>query len=154
MGVNPPETPIQAEVIFVVEATAANGAYINELKTNYIVPTLEYFNGGPWEEGSGSGSVYSIVSYKSADCHPGLPVATYGPFNSPQNVIETIDKIEFIGGHCESRACVIEALTTVLACLEELRQDVPAHVLLVCCSPPYSAYRGGIAPQGQSNYNI
>lgn len=41
MAVNAPETPIQAEVIFVIEATSANSAYINELKANYIVPTLE-----------------------------------------------------------------------------------------------------------------
>lgn len=41
MVVNAPDSPVQAEVIFVIEATAANGAYIGELKTNYIVPTLE-----------------------------------------------------------------------------------------------------------------
>lgn len=41
MVVNAPDSPVQAEVIFVIEATAANGAYIAELKSNYIVPTLE-----------------------------------------------------------------------------------------------------------------
>jgi len=30
-----------ADVVFVVEGTASNGAYINDLKTNYIIPTLE-----------------------------------------------------------------------------------------------------------------
>lgn len=33
---------IQADVVFVIEGTATNGAYLNEFKTNYIVPTLEY----------------------------------------------------------------------------------------------------------------
>ncbi|XP_068624974.1 mediator of RNA polymerase II transcription subunit 25-like isoform X2 [Battus philenor] len=149
MVVNAPETPIQAEVIFVIEATAANSAYINELKTNYIVPTLEYFHGGALEEGAGCGSVYGIVAYKAADCHPGLPVLTFGPFTCPQNVLETVDKIQYIGGHAESRACVTEALTAALSCFEELgRTDLPMHILLLCCSPPYSAYAGGLVPPG------
>lgn len=32
---------IQADVIFVVESSAMNGAYLNELKANYIIPSLE-----------------------------------------------------------------------------------------------------------------
>ncbi|PZC76525.1 hypothetical protein B5X24_HaOG204490 [Helicoverpa armigera] len=161
MVVNAPDSPVQAEVIFVIEATAANSAYIGELKTNYIVPTLEYFHGGPLEEGGGSGSVYAIVTYKAADCHPGVPVATFGPYTSPQSVVETVDKIQYIGGHAESRACVTEALTAALACFDELaltaalacfdelgRTDIPIHVLLLCCSPPYSAYAGGLVPAG------
>lgn len=35
------EHTLQADVIFVVEGTAVNGAYINDLKTNYIIPSLE-----------------------------------------------------------------------------------------------------------------
>lgn len=34
----------QADVVFLVEGTAINGAYINDMKLNYIVPTLEYFS--------------------------------------------------------------------------------------------------------------
>lgn len=30
-----------ADVVFVIEGTASNGAYINDIKTNYIIPTLE-----------------------------------------------------------------------------------------------------------------
>lgn len=32
---------MQADVIFVIEGTAVNGAYLNDLKTSYIIPTLE-----------------------------------------------------------------------------------------------------------------
>lgn len=32
---------LQADVVFVIEGTAVNGAYINDLKTNYINPSLE-----------------------------------------------------------------------------------------------------------------
>lgn len=30
-----------ADVIFIIEGTAINGAYLNDMKTNYIIPTLE-----------------------------------------------------------------------------------------------------------------
>lgn len=41
MVVCPTDRSIQADIIFVIEATAVNGAYINDLKTNYIIPSLE-----------------------------------------------------------------------------------------------------------------
>lgn len=41
MVTGPPDHGIQADVVFVIEGTATNGAYLNEFKTNYIVPTLE-----------------------------------------------------------------------------------------------------------------
>lgn len=45
VSVGPSEHCLQADVIFIVEATAVNGAYINDLKTNYIIPSLEYVFG-------------------------------------------------------------------------------------------------------------
>lgn len=33
---------VQADVIFLIESTAVNGAYIADLKTNYIIPSLEW----------------------------------------------------------------------------------------------------------------
>lgn len=36
------EHGLQAEIIFVIEGTAVNGAYINDIKTNYIMPSLEW----------------------------------------------------------------------------------------------------------------
>lgn len=41
MVTGPTEHGIQADVIFVIEGTAVNGAYLNDLKTNYLIPTLE-----------------------------------------------------------------------------------------------------------------
>ena len=32
---------VSADVVFVIETTAVNGAYFNDLKSNYIIPTLE-----------------------------------------------------------------------------------------------------------------
>ncbi|GBP34150.1 Mediator of RNA polymerase II transcription subunit 25 [Eumeta japonica] len=106
----------------------------------------------PWwmlEEGGGHGSVYGIVTYQAADSLPGLPVTTYGPFTSPLNVSEAIDKLQFIGGMSESKACLTEALTAALSCFEELgRTEVVRHILLVCCSNPYTAAAGGIITPG------
>lgn len=41
MVTGPTEQGMQADVIFVIEGTAVNGAYLNDLKTSYIIPTLE-----------------------------------------------------------------------------------------------------------------
>lgn len=35
------EHGIQADIVFVIEGTAINGAYLNDLKVNYVIPTLE-----------------------------------------------------------------------------------------------------------------
>ncbi|XP_035674488.1 mediator of RNA polymerase II transcription subunit 25-like [Branchiostoma floridae] len=63
---NPPPAPeqpeptvqqIKADVVFVIEGTANLGAYFNNLKTSYIIPTVEYFNGGPVAETDFGGDV-------------------------------------------------------------------------------------------------
>lgn len=41
---------MQADIMFVIEGTATNGAYLNDLKTNYLIPTLEYFSQGNIED--------------------------------------------------------------------------------------------------------
>lgn len=42
MVVCPAEHGLQADVIFVIEGTAVNGAYLNDIKSNYIIPSLEW----------------------------------------------------------------------------------------------------------------
>lgn len=39
--VGPGDHGLQADIIFVIEGTAINGAYLNDLKSHYVVPTLE-----------------------------------------------------------------------------------------------------------------
>lgn len=38
---NSQEGDILADVIFVIEGTAFNGGYFNDLRNNYIIPTME-----------------------------------------------------------------------------------------------------------------
>ena len=41
MVTGPTEHGIQPDVVFVIEGTAINGAYLNDMKANYLIPTLE-----------------------------------------------------------------------------------------------------------------
>lgn len=41
MVTGPVEHGIQADVVFVIESTASNGAYLHEFLQNYIRPTVE-----------------------------------------------------------------------------------------------------------------
>ncbi|KAJ8922602.1 hypothetical protein NQ315_007633 [Exocentrus adspersus] len=136
------------EVIFVIEGTALNGAYINDIKTNYIIPSLEYFSQGNPDEANyvseNANTVYGIVVYQAADCLPHLSSDSFGPFANPTKLLNTIDKLDLIGGKGESHANVAEGLATALHCFEELQQQkrdssvtVQKHCILICGSPPY-----------------
>lgn len=41
MVVCPAEHGLQADVLFVIEATAVNGAYMHDFKSHYVIPSLE-----------------------------------------------------------------------------------------------------------------
>lgn len=89
-----------ANVIFLIEGTAVNGAYLNEIKQHYIGPTLEYFQGGITDERERDNYVsetnslmYGVVVYKTA-CMPEVSCVTYGPFQTAQKTMSTIEKLE------------------------------------------------------------
>lgn len=91
---------VVANVIFLIEGTAINGAYMPEMRNNYIVPTLEFFSlQGTVDERDMfpvecSKFVYGVVNYKTAQSLPGVTCTTYGPFSNPQRVLNVIDKLE------------------------------------------------------------
>lgn len=91
---------IVANVIFLIEGTAINGAYMPEMRNNYIIPTLEYFSlQGTVDERDMfpvecSKFVYGVVMYKTAQSIPGVTCTTYGPFSNPQRVLNVFDKLE------------------------------------------------------------
>lgn len=90
-----------ANVIFLIEGTAINGAYLTDIKINYIIPTLEYFTQGSSDErdtfvSESNSLMYGIVVYKTAQSMPGVSCVTYGPFVSPQKVLNVIDKLEYV----------------------------------------------------------
>lgn len=87
-----------ADVVFLIEGTAINGAYINDIKTNYIVPTVELFSQTILEEhfcsSERNSTLYGIVVFKTAQAAPSVSCTTYGPFSSGHKVLNTIDKLE------------------------------------------------------------
>lgn len=147
MVTGPTEHGIHADVIFVIEGTAVNGAYLNDLKTNYVIPTLEYFSQGGIEDreyvSENSTTLYGIVVYHAADCLPSPCTDTFGPYSSPHKLLMVLDKLEMVGGKGESYANIGEGLATGLQCFEDLqlrREPNTAsqkHCILICNSPPY-----------------
>ncbi|KAI5703346.1 hypothetical protein M8J75_010664 [Diaphorina citri] len=138
---------IQADVIFVVESSAMNGAYLNELKANYIIPSLEYFNQAPIEDREfmcESCANYGLVLYESSDCRPKPFSTSYGHWTNPQKILNLFEKMELVGGKGEGYANIAEGLATALVYFEDLQSlressCVPhKHCILVCNSPPYS----------------
>ncbi|KAL0125268.1 hypothetical protein PUN28_004503 [Cardiocondyla obscurior] len=148
MVTGPTEHGIQADVIFVIEGTAVNGAYLNDLKTNYVIPTLEYFSQGGIEDREyvseqNSTTLYGIVVYHAADCLPSPCTETLGPYSNPHKLLMVLDKLEMVGGKGESFANIGEGLATGLQCFEDLQlrreQNTASqkHCILICNSPPY-----------------
>ncbi|KAL0125267.1 hypothetical protein PUN28_004503 [Cardiocondyla obscurior] len=147
MVTGPTEHGIQADVIFVIEGTAVNGAYLNDLKTNYVIPTLEYFSQGGIEDreyvSENSTTLYGIVVYHAADCLPSPCTETLGPYSNPHKLLMVLDKLEMVGGKGESFANIGEGLATGLQCFEDLQlrreQNTASqkHCILICNSPPY-----------------
>ena len=93
------------DIVFLVEGTSSCGAYLNEIKANYVVPTVEYFNGGAVGEDKDCGSesfatLYSLVVYHSSDAQPAPYTDCYGPFRNPQKFLQLFDKLDFSGGEC------------------------------------------------------
>uniref|UniRef100_A0A8D8YL33 Mediator of RNA polymerase II transcription subunit 25 n=1 Tax=Cacopsylla melanoneura TaxID=428564 RepID=A0A8D8YL33_9HEMI len=138
---------IQADVIFVVESTAMNGAYLNELKASYIIPSLEYFNQAPIEDREfmcESCANYGLVLYEASDCRPKPFATSYGHWTNPQKILNLFEKMELVGGKGEGYANIAEGLATALVYFEDLQSlressCIPhKHCILVCNSPPYS----------------
>jgi len=136
------------DVVFIVEGTASLGGYFDSLKSSYLTPTLEHFNGGPPEEidygCDYSCSLYSLVVYKAADCAPEPTVTIVPPTTSTHNFTETLNNISFLGGAGEGCSHMAEGLATALQLFEDLKSirepsiTTEKHCILLCNSPPYS----------------
>lgn len=87
-------------VVFLIEGTAINGAYLNDMKNSYIIPTLEYFSqmGSIDERDTYSSDtnqfLYGAIMYKTAQSLPGVACTSYGPFTNPQKILNVLDKLE------------------------------------------------------------
>uniref|UniRef100_S4RC88 Mediator of RNA polymerase II transcription subunit 25 n=1 Tax=Petromyzon marinus TaxID=7757 RepID=S4RC88_PETMA len=135
------------DVVFVVEGTANLGPYFESLKKSYLLPSIEFFNGGPPAEtdfgGDYGGTQYCLVVFNAVDCAPDTYVQCFAPTSSAFEFVTWLDGIQFMGGGGESCSLIAEGLSTALQLFDDLKkmreQIGPTHkvCILVCNSPPY-----------------
>lgn len=118
------------------------------MKTNYIIPALEFFSQGMEDIYSpcnkSASSLFGIVSFKTSQCIPNNSCNTYGPFKSPQKFLKTIDNLDLTGGKSECNANLAEGLASALVCFQDLEKirdkdsQTNKHCILISNSSPYS----------------
>lgn len=116
-----------ADVVFIIEATANLGAYIDVLKTNYIIPTLEYFCGYSLGEKSYVGDVgcsdalFALVAYHTASSAPEPASVCIGPTSSARKLLLWIDTLRFVGGGAENLGHMTEGLASALQIFDDFQ---------------------------------
>ncbi|EEC17383.1 med25 protein, putative [Ixodes scapularis] len=167
-----------ADVVIVVEGTANLSPYVDSLKSHYIVPTLEYFNGGPIDDRDcgydTNSTTYALVVFMAADCATEPAATCNAPTTNVAKLLSWFDRVSFVGGGGESCSHIAEGLGTALQVFDDfqaLREPsvvVQKHCVLVCNSPPYRlpslespVYAGhtvdqlaGIMAERQVNFSI
>ncbi|XP_015248699.1 PREDICTED: mediator of RNA polymerase II transcription subunit 25 isoform X4 [Cyprinodon variegatus] len=136
-----------ADVVFVIEGTANLGPYFESLRKNYILPAIEYFNGGPPAEtdfgGDYGGTQYGLVVFNTVDCAPESYAQCHAPTSSAFEFVSWIDSIQFRGGGAESCSLIAEGLAVALQLFDDfkkMREQIgQTHkvCVLLCNSPPY-----------------
>ncbi|KAK2829751.1 hypothetical protein Q7C36_017741 [Tachysurus vachellii] len=136
----------------VIITTSAHGhgesrAYFESLRKNYILPAIEYFNGGPPAEtdfgGDYGGTQYGLVVFNTVDCAPESYVQCHAPTSSAFEFVSWIDSIQFMGGGAESCSLIAEDFPSRCSCSMTLRKcgskigQTHKVCVLLCNSPPY-----------------
>ncbi|XP_040577143.1 mediator of RNA polymerase II transcription subunit 25 isoform X2 [Lepeophtheirus salmonis] len=111
------------DVVLVVEDTALNGAYMEEeMKGNYLIPSLEYLSRGREEEWGDVArcSSYHLVTFAAADSHPRSTTRVKGPFISYSSAIAALDQLSWSGGCGETHSCGVEGIAAALRVFDRL----------------------------------
>ncbi|CDQ89718.1 unnamed protein product [Oncorhynchus mykiss] len=115
-----------ADVVFVIEGTANLGPYFESLRKHYILPAIEYFNGGPPAEtdfgGDYGGTQYGLVVFNTVDCAPESYVQCHAPTSSAFEFVSWIDSIQFMGGGAESCSLIAEGLSVALQLFDDFKK--------------------------------
>jgi len=144
MGTDPP----LVDVAIIIEDTALGGAHMQDLRTNYIQPTLEHFNGGAASDLDFSSidcsSSFSLIPFHASDCLPKPSAKVIGPFTSIKRVLNVFDKLEFTGGMGESYSSGHEGIASALQAFEDVKNmrrnpdlAVTQHLVFISNSPTY-----------------
>lgn len=145
---------VLTDVVFLIEDTASTGVYLNELKVNYIVPTLEILNQALPEERENVTyeklmTHYFVVLYRTSAKLIEPICMVFGPLATPQKVLDIIEKLPIHSGGHEYCANIAEGLAVTHSIFDKLhemhRQQYKDYTLIeqkfcimVCNSPPYS----------------
>ncbi|XP_067935489.1 mediator of RNA polymerase II transcription subunit 25-like isoform X2 [Watersipora subatra] len=136
------------DVVFLVEATTNMEASFSELKSNYIIPILNYFSPAAVDDldllvDSGS-NLYTIATFTSADSAPYPSVSCAQPSTNSHEMHEAFGFIDFMQCWNFGVSHVTEAMATGLQILDEYKkirskpsQPVEKHIILICNSSPY-----------------
>uniref|UniRef100_A0A2K5MYS8 Mediator of RNA polymerase II transcription subunit 25 n=1 Tax=Cercocebus atys TaxID=9531 RepID=A0A2K5MYS8_CERAT len=132
-----------ADVVFVIEGTANLGPYFEGLRKHYLLPAIEYFNGGPPAETDfgGDGPSTGLVVFNTVDCAP------------ESYVCHWLDGIKFMGGGGESCSLIAEGLSTAL----QLFDDFKKMQSLSGASEPLSVFsqpQTGVPPPQASLHHL
>lgn len=90
-----------ADVVIVVEGTANLSPYVESLKSHYLVPTLEYFNGGPIDDrdcgyDTFSSSNFALVVFMAADCGTEPAATCNAPTTSVAKLLSWFDRVSYV----------------------------------------------------------
>jgi len=139
--------PPIVDVVLVIEDTALGSTSMADLKSHYILPTLEHFNGGPVSDlefaSLNCSSSFSVVPFYASDCLPSPPAKIMGPFTSIKKILTVFDRLEFCGGQGETHSSGQEGIASALQVLKEVEQrrgrDIATakHILYICNSSIY-----------------
>ena len=117
--------PPIVDVVLLIEDTALGSYNLPEIKSNYIIPTLEHFNGGPASDldfaSLKCSSSFSVVPFYASDCLPLPPSKILGPFTSIKKVMSAFDKLQFRGGMGSQSSSGQERLANALQLFKEVR---------------------------------
>ena len=122
------------DVVFVVEETSALNGHFEELITNYLVQTLEFFNEGPHTTVERSWAsiectnTFSLVCFRTADCRPRLMTRAQGPYTSAKVFFNALESIQFSGGLGETKSCGSDGLADALRIFNQLDKRRDAYL--------------------------
>ncbi|RWS05292.1 mediator of RNA polymerase II transcription subunit 25-like protein [Dinothrombium tinctorium] len=144
-----------ADVVFVVEATCNLSPYVESIKNNYILPTLEYFSRGPPDDrdtgfdNTYNCSLYAMVVYMSAEVAPGCATECSCPTPSSYKLLQYFDRTQFVGGEASNCSHITEGIATALQCFDDFQiiresamgsvaPNVAKHCIFITNSFPYN----------------
>jgi len=135
------------DVIVCVEATSVGGYNIKNIKSEYLIPALEYYSGTQVSDVNfcriDQSSTYTLIPFKNAQCFPEPSCRVYGPYTSTKKLVDVFESLDFNGGGGEAYSLGQEGLARAmkvfekLSTMREINFKSSRHILYLGNSPMY-----------------